>query len=659
VNHEVCIHTSRGMRRYVIDDTHICSSSATDVENKDSITLFIASYIALLADSPLGNEKPPHVYSKFLNSFRTKSIKEVIISFSSIAHKLVARPTMGASPSIGEWIPEMKDTPVFFEYHRYYHTGDLSLLKFLYTFLNFGKKLGYIDKSFEDAAFRSWTDVEQRLNDLVLPEDNVAILRRVLHAVLPDFSFTDFRPKFGPGSVYEKGVRSRIDKLKNLSYDGTIDRFFFRGVLGKFSQGEESGLSVEKVIPSPDRWNAASGVSSRISRLMFVPKNVKTARSICMEPNTLMFFQQGVMARMTELIETSCMGTSVRIRDQSYNQVLCHLGSYSGLIDTLDLSSASDSVSLDLVKRVFPYSWLVPMLSTRSTTVQTPLGIITPKKFAPMGSAICFPTQSILFCAVSYMAACLYTYEKEHPKTSLMDWLTENNIRRVISKFWNHKSLTIIGFQPLGVYGDDICIDSRLTDIVKSILSSLGFVVNNEKSFIGQQAFRESCGMYCFGGHDITPLYFTIEGVKEVTNPSHVASHVHLANEAWNREYKHLYRFLTSSILHWKSGLRVKRNPIPFTDSPDQFGILCKSPTNSHLRSRYNKAYQRDEVRSWTIVWTRKEPTGCAETYSALQSYEHMRWWAGRTEHSSEDSSSSTLLYDTGEPGLRWRWIPA
>jgi len=339
---------------------------------------------------------------------------------------------MGSSTSIGEWINDFKDTPVFFEYNRYYNTGDITIVNFLYTFLNFGKKLDYVDESFNEIAFRDWCDVENRLNDLVLDDGDVIPLKRILTTILPPFSFDGFYPKFGPGSVSEKGVRTRISKIRNLKYDPVIDRFIFRGHIGMYGLGDDHGLNSFLAIPSDENWTPARGVSSRVARLHFVPKNIKTSRSICMEPNTLMFFQQSVLARAIELLESSSLNQIIRLKDQSYNRYLSCLGSIAGDIDTIDLSSASDSLSFDLVKKIFPSSWQIVMRATRSSYVQTPDGSIrTVKKFAPMGSALCFPVQCLTFASVCIYATCLYTYDTQKPNIPFDVWLTPSTINRI------------------------------------------------------------------------------------------------------------------------------------------------------------------------------------------------------------------------------------
>lgn len=664
MRHEVFVKTSNGRRSVLLSDDFCQSLSVPVGENKDSVLLFIASWISLLADSPLESEKKPYtLYNDFLSKIKEKGIKALVTDYSSLAHRFVSQHTlMGPPSSIGEWIDDFKDTPVFFEYNRYYKTGDVKLLEYIYTFLNFGKKLEYVDETFNKVAFRDWLDIEKRLGDLHLRSDDTLVLNRILATLLPRFTWTDLRPKFGPGRVQERGVMGRIAKIRTLAYDHLIDRFLLRGHIGMYGMGEDFGVSKDKVIPDPTQWDPAKGISSRSARLRFVPKNLKTSRSICMEPNTLMYFQQAVMRQFLELIGDSFLCRFIDIKDQSKNQKLAWEGSFTSEVDTLDLSAASDRMSFELIKLVFPPSWLIPMIATRSNKVILPDDserVIL--KFAPMGSALCFPTQCIIFASVCIYAACLHTYEVEKRRKPFLDWLTPSVIRRVTNKFGDSVRYRIEGYQPLAVYGDDICVDRKLTDIVTSILDRLGFVTNKEKSFTGSQAFRESCGKYYLNGHDITPLFFTVEGVKPTLRASHVVSQVHLINEAYKRGYKNLYRFLRHTLMTWgsKPSLRNrfgKQNPIPYVSDPDQFGILSIEPKNNHLESRENSDLQRTEYRCWTISYDYKVKPG--DDISSVDAYEYMRWWVGRAMIDTSDFKESVSRSDTGGARIKWRWIP-
>lgn len=376
-----------------------------------------------------------------------------------------------------------------------------------------------------------------------------------------------------------------------------------------------------------------------------------------------MYFQQAILREILRLLDSSLLSRFIDIRDQSKNRELALFGSYTSEIDTLDLSAASDSVSLDLVKGIFPKTWLLPMLATRSSEVYLPDGSIkTLLKFAPMGSALCFPTQCIIFACVCIYAACLDTYNKVPCTVSFSDWLTPRRIKAVTRSFARTPSYYVGRYQPLAVYGDDICVDQKLSALVTSILSRLGFRVNLEKSFRAGQGFRESCGGYYLRGSDITPLYFRIKGVRQKLTAEHVASQVHLINQSWERGFKHLYRFLRDDLMKRDLPPRLRTRSgsvsIPYIPVGSEiFGIYSKSPVNNHLASRVNPDYQRDEWRVWTISYDWKQAPLPSEV-EGIDAYEYMRWWAGRTGEGSNEFKQPVSRYDRGGARLLWRWIP-
>jgi hypothetical protein len=655
--------TSSGVKDFTVDDAFLSALSVGE-ENRDLVAIFITSWVALLSDSPLDrNKKPAKTYRRFIDEIAALGLKQTVIRYSNLAHQIVKSSTIyGAGSLTGDWIDDMKTTPVFYEYHRFFQTGDPVLLDYLYTFLNFGKKLDYVDASFSEVAFRDWTGIETKLRSHVYDASDTTALQSILRVLLPRFQIEDFRPKFGPGSVSERGVRGRIGKIQSFQFDPLVERFFFHGYLGRYGMGDEFGLDASKVIPDLDSWSS-DNKAERIARLRFVPKNLKVARSICMEPNTLMYFQQGVMREMLRLLGRSSFSRFIDINDQVRNTALARYGSYTGSIDTIDLSAASDSVGLRLVRKIFPASWLIPLLVTRSHSTFAPDGSsIRLEKFAPMGSALCFPTQCIIFTAVCIYAACLYCFEHYSDMAiPFEDWLTDENIRKVVRSFMDEPADDSTNFQPLAVYGDDICVDFRLTPIVTAILDRLGFSVNGDKSFVGSQAFRESCGGFYLNDYDITPVLFRVRGVRRKVTAAHVASQVQLANSLYRAGRFNTASYLRRCLDEWGGG----KLPLPYTTDDRYFGHLCREAHNGHLKARMSpdrrafngNNYQRLEYRVWTISYDSRESG--TDVLSALDNYEYMRWWSNRTSKMSAETDQAVARYDTSGSRIRWRWIPA
>jgi len=224
------------------------------------------------------------------------------------------------------------------------------------------------------------------------------------------------------------------------------------------------------------------------SRVTLVPKTMKTARIIAIEPTSLQYMQQAVAERFAyELCEKngkkkSLFSRFVDFRDQGPNQVLAKVGSTDQSLATLDLSEASDRVSNMLIKELFANhpQLLGALQATRSQKASIPgHGILPLTKFASMGSATCFPIETYVFLCIIFVGI----------QKSLNRRLTKKDI------------LSFEG--QVQVFGDDIIVPVDHVSSVISALEAYGFKVNASKSFWTGK-FRESCGKEYYAGHDVS-----------------------------------------------------------------------------------------------------------------------------------------------------------
>lgn len=354
-------------------------------------------------------------------------------------------------------------------------------------YLRFLKKLHFESIGLEEKALEAYKELERNLEtvDYDAQEEVIQDLSRIVHRWLRDFHVDVLLPLHGPGSVAE-GNLTLTEKYRALGIDDML-----RMCLRNHS--------------FPDSWKDffpfSPGSVDRCSRTIFVPKTISKLRTISMEPATLQYIQQGVMYELYRYIENHpYLGDRLPLRNQETNQYMALLGSRTGSHATIDLSAASDSVSWSLIQRVFRrtpqlYRWL---LATRSRETLLPDGTrLRLNKFAPMGSALCFPMESLLFAAVvEHAFRRTQTQAKlSHPGRSFsetLDWC---------------------------VYGDDIVLPTDCFEYTVCVLESLGFTVNETKSYSSGK-YRESCGKEYYGGFDITPLYYRIPFCNGVTTPS-------------------------------------------------------------------------------------------------------------------------------------------
>lgn len=232
----------------------------------------------------------------------------------------------------------------------------------------------------------------------------------------------------------------------------------------------------------------------RGNRLSFVPKNVDTSRCICTEPLLNMYFQQGVKYLLEKRLR-QYFGIDLS-NQQECNRDLARIGSMAENYCTIDLSSASDTVSLSMIRETFPadvVSWLELF---RSPEVQLPSGDwMELKMISSMGNAYTFPLETIIFACVVSAAYQMKDMNLKKGYGSNYQYEPEDGVFVQTRRLPN-----------FGVFGDDIIVGKEHYRHTVMLLDLLGFSVNAEKSF-SQGPFRESCGGDFFRGHPVRGVY--------------------------------------------------------------------------------------------------------------------------------------------------------
>jgi hypothetical protein len=218
------------------------------------------------------------------------------------------------------------------------------------------------------------------------------------------------------------------------------------------------------VITAP---RATVTVKTRASKLGFVPKNAFSLRTTCTQPSLSMQFQLGI----GEILAVKLRSVGIDIRDQGKNQELARLGSLTGALATLDLISASDTVSTGLVQHLLPMAWYEFLAYGRTSWCELPSGrVIRLAQFSSMGNGFTFPLQTLIFWALT--CTCVPKHERSN----------------------------------VSVYGDDIICPTPYVARVREILNAAGFWVNETKSY-STGSFRESCGADWLNGISVRPFY--------------------------------------------------------------------------------------------------------------------------------------------------------
>jgi hypothetical protein len=229
------------------------------------------------------------------------------------------------------------------------------------------------------------------------------------------------------------------------------------------------------------------------SRCSFVPKTSSISRMICVEPSINMFCQLGLGTLLEDRLR-NYFTIDLETQPEKNRRLAC-TGSKDGSYCTIDLSSASDSISLKLCEAIFPAWFFQTLLELRSnhTTykgTRIPLNMIS-----TMGNGFTFPLQTVIF-------SCLVRAAYRSSGLPIYDGLKMN---------W-------------ACFGDDLICDSRCYRNVIRLLDMLGFSTNSSKTF-SEGRFRESCGADWFDGQPARSVY-----IKELRSPQDIFVAINLLN---------------------------------------------------------------------------------------------------------------------------------
>jgi len=199
-----------------------------------------------------------------------------------------------------------------------------------------------------------------------------------------------------------------------------------------------------------------------------VPKNSTIDRVIAIEPGMNLWFQKG----LGRMIRNRLRLIGLDLNSQDRNQQLSRLGSIRGDLATVDFSSASDSISSELVRLLLPPDWFLLMDLCRSKCGTLDSSTFWWQKFSSMGNGFTFELETLIFYSLAW-AVC------QKQKVSSRD---------------------------VSVYGDDVIVPTESFDLFSRVSQFCGFTVNQKKSY-SYGPFRESCGAHWFRGVNCKPIF--------------------------------------------------------------------------------------------------------------------------------------------------------
>jgi hypothetical protein len=284
----------------------------------------------------------------------------------------------------------------------------------------------------------------------------------------------------------------------------------------------------------------------------------------------------------------------VNFTDQRINRKLALYGSMGAGWVTLDMKDASDRVSVPLVERLFERTHLLEyLMDTRSSKTRLPNGeLVTLNKFAPMGSALCFPIEALVFWSLA--VSCIVNSDRSNT-------FLRNKIRRACSMVY--------------VYGDDLIVHREDYAVLLQYFPTVGLMFNTKKCCT-DGSFRESCGMDAYKGIDVTPTKCRTVWDSRSKDTQQYVSWVALSNQFYRGGYWELADYIRAEVL--------KKYPhTPTVDHDRDVAYICfrrLSATyyNCVSRLRFCKRHHRALI---------KAPVVSSATFTRkLTSYERLRW---------------------------------
>lgn len=449
---------------------------------------------------------------------------------------------------------------VFYEDGNLREQFDHSALVDLFqiTFLFYKLELPY-KASKKAKVINSFIETEKDLSELTIKVDDPVLFdaQDLIEKYFCKFNYKDITPHHGPGAVAtgEKDADKWDIKRKysNIHKVYPYYEYFVPSRLSLFNRIK----AYKDLIP----------LESGCAKVTLVPKDSRGPRLISMEPLEYQYIQQGLKDKLYEFIEKKCPFTRgfVNFTDQMINRNLAYNSSLTGEYCTLDMKEASDRVSLQLVELLFAKTpgLLAAFKAVRTTHTMLPNGdILKLFKFAPMGSALCFPVEALVFFVLA----------------------------KAIQRYYRLKGKVF-------VYGDDIIVPKDLALRLFELFPKYGLKFNIDKSFTNG-SFRESCGMDAYKGIICTPIRMKHLLPSSMKYAAAVVASVSLSNSLFAKGYWKTADFISKSLpldIRVLNAIGRKSSYLCY----ETFCLKTNGFATNRTKFRYCKDYQRLEFKAY------------------------------------------------------------
>jgi hypothetical protein len=477
----------------------------------------------------------------------------------------------------------------------------------------------------ENRALESFVENERSFNVFPLPKREDELFKHVSlvlwSGLIHHIDVCKLVPRHGPGQTAER--ISGNQKYRWRFWHDRLEPYFplidsaYSPSCGEFAEQSEE----LKIVSIVHRDN------EHPSRVVTVPKTLKAPRVIAIEPCCMQFAQQAISVELVERLERYRFTAGhINFRDQTVNGSLALTSSRDGRLATIDLTEASDRVPVGYALAMFQSNSDLKeaIEACRSRNAMLPSGqVINLRKFASMGSALCFPIEAMYFYTICIVALLEY-----------------HNLPVSRTNIYN------VG-RDVYVYGDDILVPTDAVATVLDHLRKYNCKVNSHKTFY-RGLFRESCGVDAYNGYRVTPVYINRVRPKNRQQAKEIISCISAANHFQKKGFLN-----TSSLLFRRAEKILGKLPGIYENSP----VLGRISSWIHdPPKRWNRKYQRSEVLCWTSrsVYRTDKIDGYAALQKSLFKLEGLRNLSLVRDRFHLERSA---LH--GEVAIQRRWVPA
>lgn len=341
----------------------------------------------------------------------------------------------------------------------------------------------------------------------------INVARQYCHRILGSVSLEDL--DFGPGATHalrgkDANIVSKLSGMPECTKLAHYDVLYH--ILDKMPMYSISCGIVNRTKTSVELTTTKLPIV-RGNCFTTVPKTVDCDRPICIEPMGNMLLQKAYGSAIRKKL--SVYGLDINTGAERHRVLVSQAQKLR--LSTLDLSSASDTISHEIVRLILPPNWFNSLNRLRCSETQLPDGnYIINEKFSSMGNGFTFELETLLFYCL-----CLAVREVHGKKDNI-----------------------------ISVFGDDIIISRSISKNISAVLKDCGFLLNHEKSFF-TGSFFESCGHDYFDGISVRPVY-----IKALQN-DHLLDAYYIYNRFFdiivedgiiNSDYKHILDFILKLI---------------------------------------------------------------------------------------------------------------